>query len=374
MSKSTIATYLSLAPRMSSGVSHLLRGDTGIGKSFLARRIAKMLGLPLIDKRISQMTEGDMIGLPSVTGGVTRFNPPDWIKRACDEPVCLFLDEINRGTTEVMNGAFQLCLDRELNGNKLHPQTRVFAAGNFGSEFTVNEMDAAFLRRFWVVDLEPTVEDWLNWAKAPATDGGGEVLDVVIDYIRHNEKMLDRDKKAEPGTVQPTRASWHRLSDELRNCELADKPNDPLFYALCAGFVGLEPAIQFTSFAKTHDAQISAEDVLFRYEKVRGKVAKLGQERWNILIDKVQTYVHKPEFKSFDDVTGGNVGKFMGDLPDELKIDLWAKITKLGIERVELAKSVHKHIVKHICGVFEVTPGEAGVGVTPRIPNVLKNK
>lgn len=372
MSKATIATYLALAPRMSSDISHLLRGDTGIGKSFITRRIAKMLGLPLIDKRISQMTEGDMIGLPSVAGEVTRFNPPDWVKRACREPVVIFLDEINRGTTEVMNGAFQLCLDRELNGNKLHPETRVFAAGNFGSEFTVTEMDVAFLRRFFVTDLEPTVEDWVSWAKAPASDGGGEVLDVVIDFIRHNEKFLDRDKKADPGNVQPTRASWHRLSDELKKTDLADKPTDPLFYALAGGFVGTEVAIAFVGFAKTHDAQISAEDVLLRYPKVKNKIVKLGQERWNILIDKIQTHVHKPEFKAFDDVTGPNLGLFMRDLPDELKINLWSKITQLGIDRVELAKSIHKHVVKDICGVFNVTPGEAGVGVTPRIPNVLK--
>ena len=77
----------------------------------------------------------------------------------------LFLDEINRASVEVQQCAFQIVLDRELNGMKLHPETRLYSAINEGTHYQVNEMGPALTRRFWVVDLEPTTEDWLEWAE-----------------------------------------------------------------------------------------------------------------------------------------------------------------------------------------------------------------
>jgi MoxR-like ATPase len=139
MTTMQVRTFLKVAPLLPKTTSVLLRGAHGIGKSQVVRQVAGLIatveGIPsfeVIDRRLSQMSEGDMIGLPSTDGEVTRFNPPTWYKQACDKPVCLFLDELNRATPEVMQAAFQVVLDRELNGWKLHPQTRVFAAINTG--------------------------------------------------------------------------------------------------------------------------------------------------------------------------------------------------------------------------------------------------
>ena len=151
-----IKTFSSTIRHLPANVSVLIRGPHGIGKSHLAERAADDIGLPLIDRRLSQMSEGDLVGLPELVDGVTRFCPPDWYARACREPVILLLDEINRATPELQQGAFQIVLARELNGHKLHPETRVIAAINASAEYQVNEMDPALLDRFWVVDLDPT--------------------------------------------------------------------------------------------------------------------------------------------------------------------------------------------------------------------------
>ena len=42
----------------------LIRGRHGIGKSELVYQTAKDLGLPVVERRASQMTEGDLLGLP----------------------------------------------------------------------------------------------------------------------------------------------------------------------------------------------------------------------------------------------------------------------------------------------------------------------
>ena len=61
----------------------LIRGRHGIGKSQVIYQTAKALDLPVVERRASQMTEGDLMGLPSVEGASTKWNAPDWFKTAC---------------------------------------------------------------------------------------------------------------------------------------------------------------------------------------------------------------------------------------------------------------------------------------------------
>ena len=65
MSSMTIATFLKVAPKLPKWVTVLMRGNTGIGKSQLVRQL-DVEGLGVIDRRLSQMSEGDMVGLPSI--------------------------------------------------------------------------------------------------------------------------------------------------------------------------------------------------------------------------------------------------------------------------------------------------------------------
>ena len=344
----SIKTFLSVAEVLPVDTSVLLRGPHGIGKSQVVRQVAKSFKLPVIDRRLSQMTEGDMVGLPSTDGEVTRFNPPDWYKRACTTPVCLFLDELNRATPEVMQAAFQVVLDRELNGWTLHSETRVFAAVNNSAAYTVNEMDPALLDRFWTIDLEPTVEDWVTWAR------DGHIADIVTDFIAANEKWLDCPKDSEPGKVTPSRRSWERLSNALTLADIVDKPDNQLFYPLCRGYIGNEATIAFHSFAKTIDYQVSGADVINGYSKVKKKVNKLGTEKHNILIEKVTDYVTK-NLKTLDDKQGKNLQDFMRDLPGELRVACWSKLTQgSGTENLELAKQIHKWCVECILESFGV--------------------
>ena len=86
----------------------LLRGRHGVGKSCVVYQTAQALGLPVVERRASQMTEGDLVGLPVIEGDVTRFNPPDWFKECCDNARALFLDEVDRAIIEVRQGIFEL--------------------------------------------------------------------------------------------------------------------------------------------------------------------------------------------------------------------------------------------------------------------------
>ena len=142
----------------------LLRGRHGVGKSEVVYQLAQALDKPVVERRASQMTEGDLVGLPKTDGDVTSFCPPDWFQAACDNAVVLFFDEVDRAVTEVRQGLFELTDSRKLNGWFLHPETLIVAAvngGEHGAQYQVGEMDPAELDRWTVFDVEPSTEDWL---------------------------------------------------------------------------------------------------------------------------------------------------------------------------------------------------------------------
>ncbi len=380
----SIATFKKVARRLPATTSILLRADHGMGKSQVVQQLAPDLAKRfklnvedyiVIDRRLSQMTEGDMIGLPSTDGECTRFNPPDWYKMACDRPVLLLLDELNRATPEVMQAAFQIVLDRELNGWKLHPQTMVFACVNTGATYTVNQMDPALLDRFFVTDLVPTVGDWLDWARQENTVKAAKfnIHWIVSDFIAGNRKWLDTPKNSTDALkVHPSRRSWERLSDALSDAEIIENPKDDLFYPMCLGFVGTEATIAFDSFAKSYDNQITAEDILERYhtKKVKAKIERQGTERMNICIDKISDHVTK-KLKKLTKRQGTNLAAFMKDLGGELRIVCWSKLTTDGVDNMELATAIHKYCAEMVLDVFGVPMGEAGVGIVPNIPGMF---
>lgn len=344
-----IANFISCAQALSPEISVLVRGNHGIGKSQVVRQIADHFKLPVIDKRLSQMSEGDMIGLPELVDGATRFAHPDWFVEACKRPMCLFLDEFNRALPEVMQAAFQIVLDRELNGLKLHPDTRVFAAINNAANYQVNEMDPALLDRFWVIDLEPTTKDWLNWAK-------NVVHPYLYEFCAKHETRLDPSAKVDPGKKQQSRRTWHRLDSQLNAAGLfdkdlkTDKKAEQLFYSLTLGFLGTETAQEFTSFVKNIDKQVSAEDILNNFEKNRKRILDLGQDKWNICIEKVVDFGKKTIFTKSQ---AENVGKFVEVLPGELRVSFWAQMAQVGTEQSAAnIKVMHDYVMPHLLATF----------------------
>ena len=342
----TISTFNRVAPHLPANIAVLMRGPTGVGKSFLAKQVAEHHDLPFIDVRGSTMSEGDVGGYPDIEGmkesGVMTFCMPSWFVRACNEPCVLMLDELNRSLPGVQQSFFQLVLDRELgndkNGNpyRLHPETRVLAAVNFGSEYDVNEMDPALLRRFWVCDIEPSVEDWTTWAR------DNDIDSLLIDFITNNPTHLRVDPSTvEPGTVCPNPASWHRLNDCLvamgmAPSEIAGKENPDGMYALSLGMVGLEAAIAFTKFVKEADRMLTVDDVM------KGKVKK--EDIASLANSTVQALIENIGFHCKDNnwtiKQSEKVGAFAKMLPGEQMVAVWNGVSRSG--NIKNIQKMHK--------------------------------
>ena len=326
-----LKTLAEIATNLPPHIAVLMRGPTGVGKSYVARTIATNLEIPFIDVRGSTMQEGDVIGYPGVeamkTSGVSTMVLPSWFIRATKEPVVLMLDELNRSMPGVQQGFFQIVLDRELGndaeGNpiRLHPETRVIAAVNHGAEYDVNDMDPALLRRFFVADITPTSEDWIEWAVANDLDK------VLVDFIRQEPAHWRVDPSTvEPGTVVPNPASWHRLDESLRYANIAPADvagNRPaLLYPIAMGMVGSEAAIAFTNFVENYEMVVSAEDVLTG--KVMAEDLGADASAKNTVIDKLAEHCKDNKWNMKQ---AKNVAAFGKALGGELMVQLWNQIS-----------------------------------------------
>ena len=332
-----IKTFINVAPQLPADISIMIRGPHGVGKSQIFKQVADKLGLQMVDRRLSQMTEGDLLGLPELTDGVTRFCPPDWFMDCCKNPRALLLDAYNRATQEVLQTAMQITLDRELNGWKLHPETRVWAAINASAEYVVNELDPAQADRFWTIDLEPTVEDWLNWAVGAGVDS------VIIDFIRQHPGHLEHKSQMEPGKVYPSRRSWDRLDRALKGARMA--PSEVAggapdgFYPICLGFIGIEGALTLRDFVKNYDSVISAEDLLNNWKKVKPKVQKLNADKQNALLEKLLDNCRNTDWSVSNAEVVADLLRF---LPGEMMVSFFNKTMETN--RVANIRTLHKLI------------------------------
>lgn len=330
----------------------LLRGRHGIGKSTVVYQFADKNNLEVVERRASQMTEGDLVGLPTIEDKSTTFNPPDWFKAACDRPVVLFLDEVDRATLEVRQGIFELTDSRKLNGHNLHPDTLVFAAvngGEHGSQYQVGEMDPAELDRWTVFDIDPTVEDWLSWA----SDAG--ISPEIWNFINQNRTHLEHTDDYEPNKVYPSRRSWERLDQCLTQAGLLEEAS-PALYTLTSAFVGFEAAVAFNDYVQNYDRQVTTEDILVKGDFA--KVADFGINDHTAIIDKFEA---EDTFKDeLDQDLIDNLARYFVMLPSEVAMKLWTVMGKGEVNNtVKLHKtdidgeSVSKHFVRIINGTGE---------------------
>ena len=316
-------TFVSLAPAVSAArLPVLLRGRHGIGKSQVVYQIAASLGLPVIERRASQMTEGDLVGLPSIEGNRTTFNPPDWFKQACEEPALLFLDEVDRATLEVRQGIFELTDSRKLNGHSLHPDTLVFAAiygGEHGEQYQVNEMDPAELDRWSVWDIEPTVEDWLGWGK-------DNVDSLIWDFVNQNRSHLEHSGDIEPNKRYPSRRSWKRLNDVLVQADQMEAGAG--MFNLAQSFVGFEAAVALNDYAQNYERVVTVEQLL-NGERTEA-LAAFSLNEHCAMIEKVEAEeICKAEFS---DEHVKNLANYFITLPSEAAMKLWSVISMAGVQ------------------------------------------
>jgi MoxR-like ATPase len=218
-------------------------GPPGIGKSALVRNFAESVGLPCISLLGSQLAPEDIIGVPQIVDGKSRFCPPTTI--AQDKPYCLFLDELNACSQEVQKAFYSLILDRRIGEYQLPEGTIVIGAGNRAEDAAITRpLSSALINRLLHVQLRVSAKDWLNWA------GSADIHELVVSYISNRSDHLWSKPPKHEETFSTPRA-WEMLSRALHSYGSAATLDE--IKTIATGLLTPSHAQQFVAFVKLRE-------------------------------------------------------------------------------------------------------------------------
>lgn len=215
-------------------------GPPGVGKSSIVQQFAERVGMPCVSLLGSQLAPEDIIGVPQIVEGKSKFCPPAMIAR--DSPYCLFLDELNACSHEVQKSFYSLIHERRVGEYTLPEGSVVIGAGNRAQDSAiVKPMSSALLNRLVHVHLSVSHRDWLSWA----AEAG--IHPLIVEYIqtRPDHLWTQPPKHEEPFS---TPRSWHMLSDAIT--EYGEKMTDTDLEVLAFGCLSPHHATQFKAYVK----------------------------------------------------------------------------------------------------------------------------
>ncbi len=162
----------------------LLEGPTGIGKSEIVKKLADRLGIAHIVLDLSLLEPPDLVGLPVIENGRTRYALPDILPR--EGAGILMLEELNRAERYIQQPALQLLSARRLHGYELPPGYACFAAINPESDgYHVTPLDKALRARFLNLPVRAERSSWLGWAQMNGVHPG------IVSIAQAHERVLD---------------------------------------------------------------------------------------------------------------------------------------------------------------------------------------
>ena len=170
---------------------------------------------------------------------------------------------MNRARPEVLQTVMDLTLNRKLAGKSLPKGSRIISAVNSGGEYQLTDLDPALVSRFNIYTFEPSVEDWLNWAK-------GKIDERIINFIFENPESLDSaENEIQTEDLQrfPDRRSWVRASRIIENV----KELTELHKILISGILGDTVTASFFKFTEQNKIP-SAKEILSDFENALEKI------------------------------------------------------------------------------------------------------
>lgn len=320
--------------------SVMLHAKHGVGKSSIVKQVADDQKIGFYDLRLSQCEVGDIKGLPynhTLDNGKTivRFAKPEWFPTDEDSSGILFLDELNRASKDVLQAVFELCLDRRLDGQKIPDGWQIVSAVNSDDEYDVIELDPALQDRWFHIDFDPTVGEWIEWADA------NDIHPAITQFVSRNQNLLDPPVGSlEAGRVYPSRRSWVAFSDFTKQMKLIEEDNGGLLTQVAKGWLGREVAIMFQKFCQNEFSLLRAEDVLDNFSKNKKDIEKACDDIEVIatLAKSVVKEANERNAKTFKDKQKENLKKFFLMLPNDVTSDTWVgllsgkKTKKLSLE------------------------------------------
>ena len=343
-----INTLKSVDLVLSTGEVPLVVGESGIGKTALAKELANKNNWSLIIIDGNLLKEGEIGGLPTIESYKSINNNGDTIEKKTtvyavhnklkeideellkNKEVLLFIDEINRCEHTVQQELMNLILNREINGYKLHENVKILAAMNpsskYGSDFDyqVVDMDAAQENRFVWLNMEPDHNQWINWA----IDAGIEqkVIEFISTFPEYLHKINDEDVRATPRSYERVSKSYKMYKENKESI-----PKN-VFLNVIRGNVGKVIAQEFISFVESNHSSLISYEEVFIGEELNEQVVEMVKHETHTrlylsainILKQLENNLKDEEYKS--DYYTNRLVKFLKEYPVDLMVGIMKDI------------------------------------------------
>ncbi len=266
----------------------LIVGESGIGKTALAKTLAKQREWSLVVIDGNLLKEGEIGGLPTVEEYTIKDEHGRVVSKKATiyaihtklreidnlilegKDVLLFIDEINRCEHSVQQELMNLILNREINGYKLHDKVKILAAMNpsskYGSDFDyqVVDMDAAQENRFVWLNMESDAKGWIKWASENKVDR--KVIEFISTFPEHLHSINEDDIRATPRSFERVSKSY-KLYKENK-----DSIPRRVFLNVLRGNLGRIIAEQLMDFIESDNTALISPEEVFEEEVLSEQV------------------------------------------------------------------------------------------------------
>ena len=299
-----------------SGIAVFLHGPSSEGKSARVKKIDKDCVIIYLRNATPESLNGKSVYNQEI--GEMIDVKPTWLKKLeekCnaepDKNHIVFFDEISNALPSIQGIAFNIVLDREVNGIwKLPENARIVAAGNdMKDSLAANQIAEPLFNRFAHVYIKTTTESWLKWASE------NNIHPAIYTYIAYTKgQSLRSEYDGEKPNADPRK--WEMASKILYK---TGKPE------MLRALVGEEITKEFVALC--NQRVITLEDVLNdRFDE--NEIAVLNTS---------EKYATVMGLSSVDEESFEKVRKFVGNLGKEftsLFDNLWAKNDESRLEKV----------------------------------------
>ena len=178
-----------------SNIAVFLHGPSSEGKSARVKQIDHDCEIIYLRNASPESLNGKSVYNQS-TGEMIDIKP-SWLKKVeekCtsepDKLHIVFFDEITNALPSIQGIAFNIVLDREVNGIwKLPDNARIVAAGNdMKDSLAANQLAEPLFNRFAHVYIKTTTESWLKWASEH------NIHPAIYSYITYKKGETLRSK------------------------------------------------------------------------------------------------------------------------------------------------------------------------------------
>lgn len=321
----------------------LIVGESGIGKTALAREIANKNDYELITIDANLLKEGEIGGLPTVENGKTKYATHTKLAEIQEytnknKSVLLFIDELNRCEHAVQQELMNLILNREINGFALNDNVKILAAMNPSnkyenyrdSEYAVVDMDQAQEDRFVWLDMDVDVKEWIKWGMSK----NGNIDEDIIEFISTFPEYLSTPHSRD--SIKATPRSYERVSKAYKIYKKnKEKYSFDVFLSTVKGNLGVSISTDFASFIKSKKKPMIKAEEVFSYDilpnHIKEEIEVENNSRLYILAKTCLLYLD--ELNKFNNELSV-FGEMLKYYPRDLRLGIMKEIKHEGSKKV----------------------------------------